>query len=361
MSTLSESFLFPNTQQNAPLSPEGSQPVDIPLGYNYTSYTHDNYSENNYSYTHATPLASPPDAQPWQTDVATLLFGTTSQMASQPAYSASVPLSCMWTGAWLEPHADELPGRLSGGVESASLSSSGGFGSAGFFHESPDRVSVSPSDNLFDESPELDSRDALSPEFSPNDMFSPNDLLVGSPENTLRFDSCDSQETRPPTRDGILTLLMSNPELWRQANLSKKGTYVCSHCTAQGNSRKFSTLASLAAHFDSYQVLRLCKCDYTACVWSLIGFSTTLEKVRHMRSQHSNKHYKCGACQRAFLRGDSLKRHLRLVHGRENATATDIAEMTIHRPFEPAKSPPNQARQMYTYEPVFDFFAESPP
>ncbi|KAG5370598.1 hypothetical protein CKK34_0707 [Yarrowia sp. E02] len=151
---------------------------------------------------------------------------------------------------------------------------------------------------------------------------------------------------RDTSKCGILALLMANPTMWKQATLSKKGTYVCSHCTSQGKPQKFSNLAALAAHFDHHEVTRLCKCDYSNCVWSLIGFSSMPEKVRHLRSQHSNKHYKCAACQRAFLRGDSLKRHLRLVHGRENTTAAEINEMTVMRPFEPATA-------TKPYEPVF--------
>lgn len=182
-----------------------------------------------------------------------------------------------------------------------------------------------------------------SPYYAPINMPAPNALqlqyepfepLPTEPQTQTAQTAQTAQpvETFSTPRDqsnGILAQLMANPVLWRQANTAKKGIYVCSHCTSLGSNRRFTTLASLAAHFDIYGVAREGKCDYRSCVWSLVGFSSQPEKLRHIRSQHSSKHFKCAECGRAFVRGDSLKRHLRLLHARENTSAADIANMAV--------------------------------
>lgn len=401
-------FLLPNTQHSHSSSSSSpphiednyysSVPLEIPCARDRNLLTSNTTYGTANDYLLATPLASPPDFHldsqhetVWsgshQQDIASVLFGQANDFdaVAPPRYThagglePAAVLSSSWPGD---------PGAADGGSVSldttpGSLSTSQSDLSGGLPLETPPSdLDGGGGDDVFSPllspflSPYLQPQrptywyDTLPPCNSPhNPHHAGNEMQLFDPVTYSPPDT-DAASHVPKSNDkdkcGILALLMANPAMWRQATLSKKGTYVCSHCTSQGNHRKFSNLAALAAHFDQHQVLRLCKCDYSSCVWSLIGFSSMPEKVRHLRSQHSNKHYKCGACQRAFLRGDSLKRHLRLVHGREHTSAAEINEMTVMRPFQPSsntsasagsncKSPPTS-----TFEPVFEFLSLTP-
>jgi zinc finger protein RME1 len=396
----SSTFLFPNTQQTlsyrheryytSPPPPpciEGnyysSVPLDIPCTRDRNLLTDD--------YLLTTPLASPPDLHlgsqheaSWgshQQDIAAVLFGATNDNVASSRYSVAHGLepAHVLSSSWPGHTGAADGGYLSLDTTPGSLSTSQSDLSGGLPVETP----PSDLDGATAEDTDVFSLHMMSPFLSPylQPRLPSAETTSHNPSPTALFDPLPSTppdteaahvpRSEGPQKCGILALLMANPAMWRQATLSKKGTYVCSHCTSLGNPRKFSNLAALAAHFDHHEVMRLCKCDYTSCVWSLIGFSSMPEKMRHLRSQHSNKHYKCGACQRAFLRGDSLKRHLRLVHGQEHTTAAEINEMTVMGPFEPTvrrtstatsssnrsstKSPPPS-----TYEPVFDFLCLTP-
>lgn len=129
--------------------------------------------------------------------------------------------------------------------------------------------------------------------------------------------------------------LRADAEMWKQANQVKKGVYVCTHCTpgkgGTGQGR-FKTLAALAAHFDEYNLTRLCKCDYDSCAWSIVGFSSRSEKTRHIKSQHNATHFECPECHKFFLRTDSLKRHFKLIHNKHNISADEIGRMSVTGP-----------------------------
>lgn len=379
-----------------------SVPLEIPCARDTAAHSTDDYL-------FATPLASPPDLYLdsqhetiWggshQQDIASVLFGQANDVDSlaPPRYTHShglepaALLSSSWPG---------YPGAADGGAFSldttpGSLSTSQSDLSGGLPLETPPSDLDVPGDGgggggVFSPllspylSPYLQPQRPAYWYETPNTLPPCNSPHSSNPSHNARGDMqlFDPVTYSPPDTDpasrvpktditdqcGIVALLMANPAMWRQATLSKKGTYVCSHCTSQGNHRKFNNLAALASHFDQHDVLRLCKCDYPSCIWSLIGFSSMPEKVRHLRSQHSNKHYKCGACQRAFLRGDSLKRHLRLVHGREHTSAAEINEMTVMRPFQPpapsASSSTNVSNcksPTSTSEPVFEYLSLTP-
>lgn len=393
-------FLFPNTQHSSSSPPHiednyySSVPVEIPCARDRNLLTAHSSAYSPDDYLVATPLASPPDfyldsqhetvwSSSHQQDIASVLFGQANDFdaVAPPRYphagglEPAAVLSSSWPGD---------PGAADGGSVSldttpGSLSTSQSDLGGGLPLETPPSdLDGGGGDDVFSPflSPYLQPQrywyDTLPPCNSPHNPHNAgNEMQLFDPVTYSPPDTDPAShvpKSDPQDKCGILALLMANPAMWRQATLSKKGTYVCSHCTSQGNHRKFSNLAALAAHFDQHQVLRLCKCDYSSCVWSLIGFSSMPEKVRHLRSQHSNKHYKCGACQRAFLRGDSLKRHLRLVHGREHTSAAEINEMTVMRPFQSANESAsanastgsNCKSTASTFEPVFEFLSLTP-
>ncbi|KAG5365949.1 hypothetical protein CJU89_0353 [Yarrowia sp. B02] len=116
------------------------------------------------------------------------------------------------------------------------------------------------------------------------------------------------------TIPSIVDQLKEDPQIWATANTVKKGAYVCSHCTKQGNPVKFKTMVDFAKHIDSHGHERSCKCADTSCPWSIVGFSTRSEMRRHTNSVHRETPFTCKICERGFVREDSLKRHVKLLH-----------------------------------------------
>lgn len=119
--------------------------------------------------------------------------------------------------------------------------------------------------------------------------------------------------------------LKANPDMWAQATQVKKGVYVCTHCPSHLG--RFRKLSELAAHFDQNNLIRMCKCDYPDCAWSIVGFSSRSEKTRHIKSQHATAQYECMHCERVFARSDSLKRHFKLIHNLPRVTPEELLHM----------------------------------
>ncbi|CAG79648.1 hypothetical protein B0I72DRAFT_135193 [Yarrowia lipolytica] len=142
----------------------------------------------------------------------------------------------------------------------------------------------------------------------PEEPSEPSDVSSSSGEESPYF--FDEYCTIP----SLVDQLKENPNIWAMANTVKKGAYVCSHCTKQGTPVKFKTMVDFATHLDSHSHDRSCKCADTKCPWSIVGFSTRSEMRRHTNSVHRQTPFTCKICDRGFVREDSLKRHVKLLH-----------------------------------------------
>lgn len=115
----------------------------------------------------------------------------------------------------------------------------------------------------------------------------------------------------------LIKALLECPNKWKQATSIKKGLYVCVHCSKVNKERKtFKSMMDMAKHLDEENYNPTCKCEDETCAWSIIGFATKSEQMRHMRAQHQlpKKSFNCSHCSRSFARNDALARHCRLVH-----------------------------------------------
>lgn len=138
----------------------------------------------------------------------------------------------------------------------------------------------------------------------------------GSTPTQTRHTAQPNRTPGPSTVDQ----LRADPHIWSLANQLKKGVYVCTQCPSGRRAAQFKTLAQLAAHFDTHNLIRPCKCDEESCPWHIVGFSTRSEQVRHMKSKHLKQRFNCGVCGRVFVRSDSLKRHYKLLHSDDEGT-----------------------------------------
>lgn len=149
--------------------------------------------------------------------------------------------------------------------------------------------------------------------FPPLQNILANDHISSASSDTSGDDSpnyFDDYCTIPST----LSQLKEDPQIWAIANTVKKGAYVCSHCAKLGNPVKFKTMVDFASHIDAHNHERDCKCSDTSCPWSIVGFSTKSEMRRHTNSVHRANPFTCKICERGFVREDSLKRHVKLLH-----------------------------------------------
>lgn len=127
--------------------------------------------------------------------------------------------------------------------------------------------------------------------------------------------SCD----RPQT---LVEKLARNPRTWKAAKVSVKGRIGCRHCA-----KKFPNLLDLAIHLDQCKVPASSElCFDIDCPWSIIGFNSSNELIRHLKTQHGACGWvppKCPYCTQEFKRIDAVQRHIARVHedsGRQSKT-----------------------------------------
>ncbi|KAG5357308.1 Zinc finger protein [Yarrowia sp. C11] len=156
--------------------------------------------------------------------------------------------------------------------------------------------------------------------FPPADYSTNNVFSEPAESSDVSSPTSSTDESSPYFFDEYCTMpclvdqLRENPNIWAIANTVKKGAYVCSHCSKQGNPVKFKTMVEFATHLDSHSHDRSCKCADLQCPWSIVGFSTRSEMRRHANSVHRQTPFSCKICDRGFVREDSLKRHVKLLH-----------------------------------------------
>lgn len=151
----------------------------------------------------------------------------------------------------------------------------------------------------------------------PTGYSSQSDHVLSEPSDSSPSTSSDSPCSFFDdycTIPSLVDQLKENPNIWAMANTVKKGAYVCAHCTKQGTPVKFKTMVDFATHLDSHSHDRSCKCADLECPWSIVGFSTRSEMRRHTNSVHRQTPFTCKICDRGFVREDSLKRHVKLLH-----------------------------------------------
>lgn len=160
------------------------------------------------------------------------------------------------------------------------------------------------------------------------------------PKAMFTADDIDELD-RQPYRS-IVPRLKSDMRLWEACCAPKKGACLCGHCGG-----KFSNLVEFSRHLDEFQIRRHYTCPLMeSCVWSVIGFSKRSEWVRHIRNQHGPKGatFRCHYpdCQRGFIRKDTLKRHMMLLH--------DQRVSNVHELLNPKEAKKNSKQKESTKE-----------
>ncbi|KAG5366494.1 hypothetical protein CJU89_0924 [Yarrowia sp. B02] len=113
-----------------------------------------------------------------------------------------------------------------------------------------------------------------------------------------------------PVESYVERILASEP-LIKGLFRSKKGPIACNHCTLV-----FENYLAVAGHFDRYKIARPGRCRDETCLCFVIGFASSSELSRHMKTQHGSTSCKCSVegCPYHSPRLDCLKRHYMSVH-----------------------------------------------
>jgi hypothetical protein len=114
-------------------------------------------------------------------------------------------------------------------------------------------------------------------------------------------------------RDGsLLYVYVSN--LLASNNSSLFGSVMTKRVTTEFFLKKDNTEITLDADIDE-RSSRMCKSatpQASSCSICYQKFTTPYNMMRHTRSQHSSKKFKCPICERAFARSDNMKLHRRI-------------------------------------------------